>query len=323
MDSAGRRFRQLVPASDNRIAPDSIANHPAALDSAALDSVAVNSAELDSPDGPLCIVGTINAYTALMATQLGHRAIYLSGAGCANYSYGLPDLGMTTLPDILVDVRRITSAVDTPLLVDIDTGWGGSFNIGRAIREMIRAGAAAVHIEDQVFQKRCGHRPNKELVSLDEMQDRVRSAVDARDDPDFFIMARTDAYSVEGLDAAIERANRYVAAGADGIFAEAMESLDDYRRFCQQVNAPVLANLTEFGRTPLFARNELAETGVGMILYPLTAARMMNRAAEDAYRTLLEEPNQQGLLERMQTREQLYRYLNYLEYEQQLDRLAD
>lgn len=270
---------------------------------------------------PVQIVGTINAYTAMMASQIGHRAIYLSGAGCANYSYGLPDLGMTSLQDVLVDVRRITSAVDTPLLVDIDTGWGGLFNIGRTIREMIRAGAAAVHLEDQVAQKRCGHRPNKSVVEVTEMVDRLKAAVDARTDSQFFIMARTDAYSIEGIDSAIERANCYIDAGADGIFAEAMHTLDDYRKFCENVERPVLANLTEFGVTPLFKKSELATAGVQLILYPLTAARAMNKSAENAYRALIESESQEGLLAHMQTRNELYSFLGYLEYERKIDEL--
>lgn len=270
---------------------------------------------------PLSIVGTVNAYSALMATKIGHAAIYLSGAGCANYSYGLPDLGMTSLEDVLIDVRRITSAVQTPLLVDIDTGWGGSFNIARAIKEMQRAGAAAVHLEDQIFQKRCGHRPNKEVVSTSEMVDRIKSAVDAREDASFYIIARTDAYSIEGLEAAVERSQQYIEAGADAIFAEAMHHLHEYEEFKKLLQMPLLANLTEFGQTPLFQREELSRAGVDMILYPLTAARMMNKAAEHAYLELLEQENQSNLISQMQSRDELYGYLGYLEYEQKLDRL--
>ena len=268
---------------------------------------------------PLSIVGTINAYTALMAKTIGHQAIYLSGAGCANYSYGMPDLGMTSLQDVLEDVRRITAAVDTPLLVDIDTGWGGTFNIARSIQEISSAGAAAVHMEDQVFEKRCGHRPNKELVSSDEMVARIKAAVDARTDDSFFIMARTDAYSVEGLNAAIERAGRYMDAGADGIFAEAMHTIEDYQTFKTNVKAPLLANMTEFGVTPLFDRSQLADAGVDLVLYPLTAVRMMNRAAELAYSHLLMNESQASLTDQMQTRDQLYEYLDYLSYERRLD----
>ena len=270
---------------------------------------------------PLQIVGTINAYTAMMATQIGHQAIYLSGAGCANYSYGLPDLGITSLEDVLVDVRRITSAVETPLLVDIDTGWGSSFGIARTIREMSRAGAAAVHMEDQVADKRCGHRPNKSVVSIDEMVDRIKSAVDARSDDSFFIMARTDSYSIEGIDSAIERASKYVEAGANGIFAEAMHSLEEYQKFAESVDAPILANLTEFGKTPLFSKSDLGRVGVSMVLYPLAAARMMNRAAEKAYQTILRSESQEELVPEMQTRDQLYEFLGYLDYERKLDEL--
>lgn len=270
---------------------------------------------------PLSIVGTINAYSALMATKIGHAAIYLSGAGCANYSFGMPDLGMTSLQDVLVDVRRITSTVETPLLVDIDTGWGGTFNIARAVKEMSRAGAAAIHIEDQIFQKRCGHRPNKEIVPVEEMVDRIKSAVDAREDGALFVIARTDAYSVEGLDSALERSQRYAEAGADGIFAEAMHKLSEYQQFKQALQIPVLANLTEFGQTPLFQRSELSDMGIDMILYPLTAARMMNKAAELAYNELMNQESQSGLIEKMQTRDELYDYLQYREYEKKLDQL--
>ena len=271
--------------------------------------------------GPLKIVGTVNAYCALMAAQSGHQALYLSGAGVANASFGLPDLGMTSLDEVLTDVRRITAVTDVPLLVDIDTGFGGALNIARTIREMERAGAAAVHIEDQVSQKRCGHRPNKAVVSQAEMVDRIRAAVDARTDPDFVIMARTDALAVEGMDAAIERALACVAAGADMIFPEAMQTLAQYRRFASAVGVPVLANITEFGQTPLFECRELGEQGVAMVLYPLTAFRAMNRAAERVYQHLAQAQSQVALVEQMQTRAELYHYLDYLRYEQTLDRL--
>ncbi|MGL5769747.1 MAG: methylisocitrate lyase [Plesiomonas shigelloides] len=271
--------------------------------------------------GPLKIVGTVNAYCALMAAQSGHQALYLSGAGVANASFGLPDLGMTSLDEVLTDVRRITAVTDVPLLVDIDTGFGGALNIARTIREMERAGAAAVHIEDQVSQKRCGHRPNKAVVSQAEMVDRIRAAVDARTDPDFVIMARTDALAVEGMDAAIERALACVAAGADMIFPEAMQTLTQYRRFASDVGVPVLANITEFGQTPLFECRELGEQGVAMVLYPLTAFRAMNRAAERVYQHLAQAQSQVALVEQMQTRVELYHYLDYLRYEQTLDRL--
>ncbi|MGL5222289.1 MAG: methylisocitrate lyase, partial [Plesiomonas shigelloides] len=252
--------------------------------------------------GPLKIVGTVNAYCALMAAQSGHQALYLSGAGVANGSFGLPDLGMTSLDEVLTDVRRITAVTDVPLLVDIDTGFGGTLNIARTIREMERAGAAAVHIEDQVSQKRCGHRPNKAVVSQAEMVDRIRAAVDARTDPDFVIMARTDALAVEGMDAAIERALACVAAGADMIFPEAIQTLAQYRRFASAVGVPVLANITEFGQTPLFECRELGEQGVAMVLYPLTAFRAMNRAAERVYQHLAQAQSQVALVEQMQTR---------------------
>lgn len=271
--------------------------------------------------GPLKIVGTVNAYCALMAAQSGHQALYLSGAGVANASFGLPDLGMTSLDEVLTDVRRITAVTDVPLLVDIDTGFGGALNIARTIREMERAGAAAVHIEDQVSQKRCGHRPNKAVVSQAEMVDRIRAAVDARTDPDFVIMARTDALAVEGMDAAIERALACVAAGADMIFPEAMQTLAQYRRFASAVGVPVLANITEFGQTPLFECRELGEQGVAMVLYPLTAFRAMNRAAERVYQHLAQAQSQVALVDQMQTRAELYHYLDYLRYEQTLDRL--
>lgn len=270
---------------------------------------------------PLAIVGAINAYCALLAEQAGHSALYLSGAGVANASHGLPDLGMTSLQDLLEDARRITSVTDLPLLVDIDTGFGGALTIGRCIRELERAGVAAVHIEDQVAQKRCGHRPNKALVGTGEMVDRIKACVDARRDSDFFVMTRTDALAREGLDSALERARAYVAAGADGIFAEAVQTLDDYRAFTRVLEVPVLANVTEFGRTPLFNQTELAEAGLAMALYPLSAFRAMSQAAQEVYRTIHREGDQKSVLERMQTREELYEVLGYHEYEAKLDRL--
>ncbi len=270
---------------------------------------------------PLQIVGTINAYTALMATKIGHQAIYISGGACANASYGLPDLGMTSMNDVLEDARRITAAVQTPLLVDIDTGWGGAFNIARAIKESIRAGVAAIHMEDQVAQKRCGHRPNKEIVSCEEMVDRIKAAVDAKTDDDFFVMARTDSYAIEGLQASIDRAGAYMEAGADGIFAEAMATLDEYRAYDDALSAPLLANMTEFGISPLFDKDELTSAGVNMILYPLTATRAMNKAAEMVYQDVLEKGHQKDMVENMQTRMELYDYLNYHDYEQTLDKL--
>lgn len=270
---------------------------------------------------PLQVMGTINAYAALLAHEAGFRAIYLSGAGVANASYGLPDLGITTLEDVLIDARRITSRVDLPLLVDVDTGWGGAFNLARMVREMIRAGVAAIHIEDQVQAKRCGHRPGKALVPAEEMVDRIRSCVDARTDPSFVIMARTDAAANEGVQAAIERAQRYVEAGADAIFAEALTDADSYRRFTAAVAAPVLANITEFGRTPMFALEELRSFGVRIVLYPLTAFRAMSAAASEVYGVVRRTGSQKTLLDKMQTREDLYRVLDYHAFERKLDEL--
>ena len=271
---------------------------------------------------PLQIVGTTNAYHAMMAERVGHKAIYLSSGGVANHSYGLPDLGMTSMNDVVADVNRITSAVDTPLMVDIDTGWGGAFNISRTVKEMIKAGAAAVHIEDQVAQKRCGHRPNKEIVSLQEMVDRVKAAVDAKTDDDFFVMARTDAFQMEGLDAAVERAQACLEAGADGIFAEAVHTLDDYKAFSDGINgAHLLANITEFGATPLFNTKELAENGATMVLYPLSAFRAANKAALNVYEALLRDGDQKAVVDTMQTRMELYDFLNYHDFEQKLDAL--
>jgi len=270
---------------------------------------------------PLQVVGAINAYSAMMAEQIGHQAIYLSGGGVANASYGLPDLGMTSLNDVIADVQRITAASSLPLLVDIDTGWGGAFNIAKTIRDMERSGVAAVHMEDQVAQKRCGHRPNKEIVSTEEMVDRIKAAVDARIDPDFFIMARTDSFAQEGLEAAITRAKAYVAAGADGIFAEAVQTEEHYRAFTAALNVPVLANITEFGQTELWNKEQLGEWGCAMVLYPLSAFRAMNKAAESVYRTLLHQGDQKAEIENMQTRMELYDYLGYHDYEQKLDAL--
>lgn len=286
MSSAGRRFRQAL-----------------------------------AEESPLQIVGTINAYTALMAEQVGYRAIYLSGAGVANASYGMPDLGMTSLDNVVEDAARITAATDVPLLVDIDTGWGGAFNIARTIRSMAKAGVAAVHIEDQVGQKRCGHRPNKTIVSREEMVDRVRAAVDAKPDEDFVVMARTDALAVEGLEPMLERISAYAEAGADMIFAEAMTEIDLYRRITAAVDVPVLANLTEFGMTPLYTLDELAEAGIGMALYPLSAFRAMNKAALKVYETIRRDGTQQAVVPDMQTREELYTFLNYHAFEQKLDEL--
>ena len=268
---------------------------------------------------PLQIVGAINALGAMQAARAGFQALYLSGAGVANASHGLPDLGITSLNDVLDDAARITAACSLPLLVDIDTGWGTEFTIQRAIRELERVGVAAIHMEDQVAAKRCGHRPGKNLVELEEMQARVRAAVASRKDPDFVIMARTDAVSVEGVDAAIRRANAYVAAGADMIFAEAIETLDDFRRFSNEVKVPILANLTEFGRTPLFTLAQLNEAGVRMALYPLTAFRAMNAAAKSTYETIRINGSQQSILNSLQTRDELYEVLNYLSAEKRVD----
>ncbi|MGS2723327.1 methylisocitrate lyase [Porticoccus sp. GXU_MW_L64] len=270
---------------------------------------------------PLQVVGTINAYCAMMAERVGHQAIYLSGGGVANASYGLPDLGMTSLNDVLADVRRITAATELPLLVDIDTGWGGAFNIAKSIKDMEKAGAAAVHIEDQVAQKRCGHRPNKEVVSSEEMCDRVKAAVDARSDHSFFVMARTDAFAQCGLQEAIERAQAFVEAGADGIFAEAVTELQHYRAFREALDVPILANITEFGQTPLYNKQELVDNGADLVLYPLSAFRAMNKAAVNVYQHLLQDGDQKAVVDSMQTRMELYDFLNYHDYEQKLDSL--
>jgi methylisocitrate lyase len=270
---------------------------------------------------PLQVVGAINAYSALLAERAGFKALYLSGAGVANASFGLPDLAITQLSDVVEDAGRITAATGVPLLVDIDTGWGGAFNIARTIREMERAGVAAVHIEDQVQAKRCGHRPNKALVSAAEMVDRVRAGVDARVDDGFVIMARTDAFASEGLKPAVERACRYAEAGADMIFAEALHSLEDFQAFTRQVPVPVLANITEFGKTPLFTARELADAGVRLALYPLSAFRAMSKAAERVYSELRVNGTQQSVIDTMQTRAELYEVLDYHSYEEKLDRL--
>jgi methylisocitrate lyase len=269
---------------------------------------------------PLQIVGTINANHALLAKRAGYRAIYLSGGGVAAGSLGIPDLGITTLEDVLVDVRRITNVCDTPLLVDADTGFGPSaFNIGRTVKDLIKAGAAAMHIEDQAGAKRCGHRPNKEIVSKSEMVDRIKAAVDARTDDSFQIMARTDAIAIEGIDLAIERALAYIEAGADLVFPEAITDLNDYKKFAQAVKKPILANITEFGLTPLFTRDQLAAQGVGMILYPLSAFRAMNKAAENVYEHIRRDGTQADVISSMQSREELYERINYHAFEKALD----
>lgn len=270
---------------------------------------------------PLQVVGAINAYSALLAERAGFKALYLSGAGVANASLGLPDLAMTTLNDVCEDIRRICYASDLPLLVDADTGWGSAFMIGRTIREMTRAGAAACHIEDQVAAKRCGHRPGKALVETAEMADRIKAAVDGRTDPKFVVMARTDAHAVEGQQAALDRAGSYVEAGADMIFAEALTTVEEYAQFTSTIDVPVLANLTEFGKTPLFTTQEMADAGVRLALYPLSAFRAMSAAAENVYNTLRKDGSQASVVDTMQTRKELYEVLGYHEYEDKLDEL--
>lgn len=272
-------------------------------------------------ESPLQVMGAITAYAGLMAKRVGYRALYLSGGGVAANSLGMPDLGISTMEDVLVDARRIVDATQLPLLVDIDTGWGGAFNIARTIRSFIRVGVAAVHMEDQVGQKRCGHRPGKEVVPVDEMVDRIKAAVDARTDDAFVIMARTDAAATEGVDAAIDRACAYVDAGADMIFPEAMESLDDYRRFKQAVEVPILANLTEFGSTPFYTTDELRDAGVDIALYCCGAYRAMNKAALGFYETVRREGTQKNIIDRLQTRDELYDFLDYHAYEDKLDAL--
>ncbi len=272
---------------------------------------------------PLQIAGTVHAYAALLAETAGFRAIYLSGAGVANASIGVPDLAITSLDDVLIDIRRITGATDLPLLVDADTGFGGAFNIARTVREFIRAGAAGLHIEDQVAEKRCGHRPGKAIVSIEEMQDRIRVAADAKTDPDFMIMARTDALAVDGFDAVIERAQAFEQAGADAIFAEAMTDVSHYGKVVSSVNVPVLANLTEFGLTPMFHVDDLREQGIAMALYPLSAFRAMNKAALAIFTELRTKGTQRDAVQHMQTREELYEVLRYHDYERQLDQLLE
>lgn len=274
-------------------------------------------------NNPLQVVGAVNGNTAIMAEKVGHKALYLSGGGVAASSFGIPDLGITTLKDVLEDAYRITDVSSLPLLVDVDTGWGGAFNIARCTREIIRAGAAGMHIEDQVMQKRCGHRPNKAIISQNEMVDRVKSAIDAKTDPDFVVMARTDALAVEGMESAIERAIACVEAGADMIFPEAMTTLEQYEQFVKAVNVPVLANITEFGATPLFTSEELASVGVKLQLYPLSAFRAMSKAALNVYEHIKEDGHQKNVLDTMQTRMELYDTIAYHEYEQKLDQLFE
>lgn len=274
-----------------------------------------------SQNSPLQILGVINAYSAIQATKSGAKALYLSGAGVANASIGLPDLGMTNLEDVCIDTRRITAATDLPLLIDADTGWGGAFNIARTIKELTRSGAAGCHIEDQVAQKRCGHRPNKELVSKGEMCDRIKAAVDGKIDGDFVVMARTDAHASEGQQAAIERASAYAEAGADMIFAEAIHTLEEYKQFTNVIKVPVLANITEFGKTPYFTLDELKEVGISMVLYPLSGFRAMNKAALSVFKEIIQKGTQKGVLDIMQTREELYDMLGYHKFEDKLDEL--
>ena len=270
---------------------------------------------------PLQIVGTINAYTSILAEKSGHRAIYLSGGGVAASSMGVPDLGITTLQDVLVDVERITNTTNLPLLVDADTGWGGAFNISRMVKSMISAGAAAIHIEDQVEQKRCGHRPNKELVSVQEMVNRIKAAVDAKTDSEFVVMARTDAIDNEGIESALERVVAYQEAGADAIFAEAVIEIDQYKSFKENLKIPILANITEFGKTPFFTKEELKRVGIDMILYPLSAFRAMSKAAQEVYIEILKKGTQKHIVDKMQTRDELYELLDYHSYEEKLDNL--
>ena len=272
---------------------------------------------------PLQVLGTINAYSAMLAESAGAQAIYLSGAGVANAAYGLPDLGMTNLSQVLEEARRITDVCTLPLLVDVDTGWGHAFNIARTVKLMEQSGVGAIHIEDQVLAKRCGHRPNKAIVSIKEMGDRIKAAVDARTDPNFVIMARTDAYAVEGMDSAIERALFCVELGADMIFPEAMTRLQEYEIFSQALPVPILANITEFGKTPLFNCEELKKVGVSLVLYPLSAFRAMSKAALTTYQTIINTGTQETIIDKMQTREELYRILGYHLYEQKLDQLME
>lgn len=285
------------------------------------NSAGMKFREALSENSPLKLVGTINAYTALLAEKSGHQAIYLSGGGVAASSLGVPDLGITSLQDVLIDVERITNATELPLLVDADTGWGGAFNIARTVKSLINSNAAGMHIEDQVAQKRCGHRPNKEIVTCNEMVDRLKAAVDAKTDQDFVVMARTDALAGEGLDSAIERAVKYQEAGADALFPEALTKLDEYIAMSKELDIPILANITEFGQTPLFNCAQLKEAGVSMVLYPLSAFRAMSKAAEGVYDEILKEGSQEKVLDKMQTREELYEVLDYHSFENKLDEL--
>ena len=283
----------------------------------------MNWEKLIKDNKPLVVTGTINAYSALLAERAGIKAIYLSGGGVANASYGLPDLAMTSREDVLEDVRRIRSASDLPLLVDIDTGWGSALSISRTIKEMISAGASGVHIEDQVSEKRCGHRPNKEIVSCEEMVDRVKAAKDAQTDDNFLLMARTDAFAKGGLQEVIDRSNAFIEAGAGAIFPEAISTLKDYEEISKNVSKPILANITEFGMTPIFSHNDLADAGVKIVLHPLSAFRAMSKAAEKVYATLASSGDHEGLLDKMQTRDELYDVLDYHMYEEKIDKLFE
>ena len=285
------------------------------------NSAGMKFREALSKNSPLKVVGTINAYTALLAEKSGHQAIYLSGGGVAASSLGVPDLGITSLQDVLIDAERITNATELPLLVDADTGWGGAFNIARTVKSLINSNAAGMHIEDQVAQKRCGHRPNKEIVTCQEMVDRLKAAVDAKTDQDFVVMARTDALANEGLESAIERAVKYQEAGADALFPEALTKLDEYIAMSKELDIPILANITEFGQTPLFNCEQLKEAGVSMVLYPLSAFRAMSKAAEGVYDEILEEGSQEKVLDKVQTRGELYEVLDYHSFETKLDEL--
>lgn len=285
------------------------------------NSAGMKFREALSENSPLKLVGTINAYTALLAEKSGHQAIYLSGGGVAASSLGVPDLGITSLQDVLIDVERITNATELPLLVDADTGWGGAFSIARTVKSLINSNAAGMHIEDQAAQKRCGHRPNKEIVTCNEMVDRLKAAVDAKTDQDFVVMARTDALANEGLGSAIERAVKYQEAGADALFPEALTKLDEYIAMSKELDIPILANITEFGQTPLFNCEQLKEAGVSMVLYPLSAFRAMSKAAEGVYDEILKEGSQEKVLDKMQTREELYEVLDYHSFENKLDEL--
>ncbi|MDB4026001.1 methylisocitrate lyase [Candidatus Thioglobus sp.] len=284
-----------------------------------MDSSGKKFRKLVNENKPLQVVGAVNAYSALMAEKVGHQSIYLSGGGVAASSLGVPDLGITSLADVLEDAKRITQVTSLPLLVDADTGWGGALNISRCVREMINSGVAAIHIEDQVSQKRCGHRPNKAIVSTNEMVDRIKAAVDAKTDPNFVIMARTDSLAIEGMHSAIDKATAFVEAGADMIFPEALNTIEQYREFSDSINVPILANITEFGQTPLFTKEELSDAGVDMILYPLSAFRAMSKAALNVYQHIIQDGHQNNVIDSMQTREELYDFLNYHQYEKQLD----